>query len=125
MLSMRNLNRRLSVLIILVWAAVCSAKDASLVPPASKKQVSSAVTVSQPGNASDSSETGPERIPLYLNKQNPPSASHSEQLTPASASTAKDNTEQPHHIIEGESNPYSKVSDSEADVAPQPQENNT
>ncbi len=119
---MRNLNRRLSVLIILVWAAVCSAKDASLVPPASKKQVSSAVTVSQPGNASDSSETGPERIPLYLNKQNPPSASHSEQLTPASASTAKDNTEQPHHIIEGESNPYSKVSDSEADVAPQPQE---
>ena len=124
MLSMRNLNRRLSVLIILVWATVCSAEDASLVPPASKKQVSPAVTISQPGNAPDSSETGSERIPLYLNKQNPPSASHYEQLTPASASTAKDNTEQPHYITQGASNPYSKVGDSEADVAPQPEEKN-
>jgi conjugal transfer pilus assembly protein TraK len=124
LLSMRNLNRRLSVVIILVWATVCSAEDPSLVPPASKIQASPAVTVNQPVSAPDSSETGSERIPMLLNKQNPSPAFHSEQPTPVSGSDARDNTEQPHYITGGTSAPYSKVSESQAGSAPQPEEQN-
>ncbi len=122
MLSMRNLNRRLSVLIVLIWATVCSAEGTSLVPPAPKNKVVPTVTISQPDDAADSSETRSETPPVQQNTPNMPPAPEPGSLAPPSAPVAKDTPEQPRYIHEGTSNSYLKVGDSDADVSSQPEE---
>ena len=123
MLSMRNLNRRLSVLIVLIWATVCSAEGTSLVPPAPKNRAVPTVTISQPDDAADSSETSAETPPVKQNTPNMPPAPESGSLAPpSSAPAAKDTPEQPRYIHEGTSNSYSKVVDLDAVAPSQPEE---
>ena len=117
MLSMRNLNRRLSVLIVLIWATVCSAEGTSLVPPVPKNKAVPKVTISQPDDAADSSETNAETPPIKQDIPSMPPAPESGSLAPPSAPAAKDTPEQPRYIHEGTSNSYSKVVDLDA-VAP-------
>jgi len=122
LLSMRNLNRRLSVLIVLIWAATCSAEGTSLVPPAPKNRAVPTVTISQPDDAADSSETSAETPPVKQNTPNMPPAPESGSLAPSSAPAAKDTAEQPRYIHEGTANSYSKVVDSDATAPSQPEE---
>jgi hypothetical protein len=110
LLSMRNLNRKLSVLIILVWAAVCSAEGTGIIP-----------TSGEGGKTSHSPQTISTINPSVSNKD----LSLAESPSQSPASTPENNAGQPHETTQGPSDPHSGVIDSEGHASTQTEEQNT
>lgn len=122
MSSMRNLTRRLSVLIVLIWVTVCSADGTSLVPPAPEDKSVPAVIISQPDGGVESFGASTKKTPLKGNATNMRSAGEPGSPVPFSAPAGKDTPEQPHYIPQNGYDSYSKVTGPNADTPSHPEE---